>query len=92
MTKLDDKLYKTRFLPSEKSHIKIIDLEVCRRKCPDKVCTIFCPAGVYGWEEDQMAIGYEGCLECGTCRYGCPYDNIDWHNPQGGYGVMYKFG
>lgn len=89
--KLDDKLYLTRFLPAAKSHLKIIDSKVCL-DCVDKPCAIFCPAGVYKWEEDHITVAYEGCLECGTCKYGCPYDNIDWHNPQGGFGVVYKNG
>ncbi len=37
------------------------------------------PCNVYEWEgvEEGPAVRYEGCLECGACRIGCPYDNID---------------
>lgn len=92
MKKIDDKLYLTRFIPASESHLKIIDEKVCQAYCPDKVCTLFCPAKVYSWEEGHMQIAFEGCLECGTCKYGCPYDNIAWKNPRGGFGVQYKFG
>lgn len=92
MKTIDDKLYLTRFIPDEESHLWIINEDECREKCPDKVCTIFCPAKVYSWEKNKMHVAYEGCLECGTCKYGCPFDNIGWKNPRGGFGVMYKFG
>ncbi len=92
MSQIDDKLFKTRFVPDDRSHLRIVNFEICREKCWDKVCSIMCPADVYRWEEEQMTINYEGCLECGTCKYGCPFNNIDWHNPRGGFGVMYKFG
>ena len=92
--KLEDKLFLVRILPDATSHLKISLPEVCRTKCSSKPCTRFCPAKVYEWDEGKAAIGiaYEGCLECGTCLYGCPYDNIDWKNPRGGFGVMYKYG
>jgi ferredoxin-like protein FixX len=35
--------------------------DVCLNHCPNKICTIFCPAGVYKWEEIRMYVGYEGC-------------------------------
>jgi ferredoxin like protein len=37
-------------------------------------------------------VNHEGCLECGTCRIGCPHLNIDWRFPKGGYGISHKFG
>ncbi len=37
--------------------------------------------------------GAENCLECGTCRVVCLYDNFEWEYPRGGFGgVAYKFG
>ncbi len=87
---IDDKLYLNRFKPDERSHLKIIDKSVCAQKCKDKHCTIFCPAKVYEWRDGRIAVGYEGCLECGACRIACPHKNIRWEYPRGGYGVQFK--
>lgn len=92
--KIEDKLFLVRFQPDRQSHLKITDNDVCRLKCAMKPCNYICPAKVYEWddEDQKIILAYEGCLECGTCLYGCPYDNIDWKNPRGGFGVMYKYG
>ncbi len=91
---IENKLYLVRFKPDDESHLKVVDPEVCRQKCPGKSCSVFCPANVYTWNEveQRINIAHEGCLECGTCFFGCPNDNISWKNPRGGFGVMYKFG
>ncbi|MBE3578125.1 MAG: 4Fe-4S dicluster domain-containing protein [Limnochordales bacterium] len=85
------KLFTTRFKADKTSHLSIRDVDVCR-ECKDKPCLWFCPAEVYKWEDERITIAFEGCLECGTCRIGCPFDNIDWRYPRGGFGVQYKFG
>ncbi|MCL4459685.1 MAG: 4Fe-4S dicluster domain-containing protein [Chloroflexi bacterium] len=92
--KIEDKLYLDRFKPDEQSHLIIIDQEKCRTTCvaQNRPCTHFCPAQVYKWEEDKITVAFEGCLECGACRIGCPFSNIDWRYPRGGFGVQYKFG
>ncbi len=89
--KIEDRLYTLRWKKDEASHLVIVDEEVCRR-CEGKPCTSFCPAQVYDWEGDHLNVAYEGCLECGTCRIGCPYRNIAWRYPRGGYGLAYRFG
>lgn len=91
---IENKLYKVRFKPDDSSHLKVPDAKVCQDKCPSKACTKFCPARVYTWNDAELRINvaHEGCLECGTCFFGCPNDNIEWKNPRGGFGVMYKFG
>jgi len=91
--KLDDKLYLVRFNTDKLNHIKIKNGDVCL-KCQDKVCTFICPAHVYDWdeEENRISVGYEGCLECGTCRVACPHGNIQWEYPRGGFGVSWKNG
>lgn len=89
------KLGLVKFKPDQVSHLKIIDSEICRRRCRQKFCTHTCPAQVYRWENEDkfISIAFEGCLECGTCRSGgCPYNNIDMRYPRGGYGVQYRFG
>jgi len=90
---VEDKLFLLTFYHHEKSHLVIKDQEVCR-KCPTMECNYACPAKVYTWQEDRKEtnVNYENCVECGTCRFCCPYDNIDWNNPQGGYGVAYRYG
>lgn len=87
---IDDKLYLNRWKPDHESHLAIIDPAVCAEKCAGKDCTVFCPARVYEWRDGRIAIGYEGCLECGACRIACPHGNIQWRYPRGGYGVQFK--
>lgn len=91
---IQDKLYLDRFNADKQSHLFIIDPEVCLTRCPEQYCTKFCPAHVYEWDEEsqKILVGYEGCVECGTCRIGCPFRNIKWLNPRGGYGIQYRQG
>ncbi|MBE3591098.1 MAG: 4Fe-4S dicluster domain-containing protein [Firmicutes bacterium] len=91
--KLHEKLFLNRFKPDDRSHLAIKDRDVCL-KCEGKWCTYFCPAAVYHWNEEdaKIDITYEACLECGTCRIGCPYRNIEWVYPRGGFGVQHRFG
>lgn len=86
---IDDKLFLDRFLVDTIPHLTIKDQKVCI-SCAEKPCTKFCPASVYEWKTDHTAVGYEGCLECGACRIGCPYGNIGWTYPRGGFGVQYR--
>ena len=88
---LDDVLYKVKYKTDDDSHLAIRDQEVCR-KCEDRPCIARCPAEVYEWENDEILVAYENCLECGVCKIVCPYDNIEWRYPRGGYGVVWKFG
>lgn len=92
--RIADKLFLNRYQPDSRTHLVIKDREVCLKNCEAKYCTYICPAGIYSWdaEEEKILVAYEGCVECGTCRYGCIFDNIDWKNPRGGFGIMYKFG
>jgi len=93
MKSLEDKLFLNRYQPDKVSHLRVLNREKCT-KCKDKPCTYICPAKVYSWNEVEKIIetAYEGCVECGTCRYGCAHDNIEWKNPRGGFGIMYKYG
>ena len=92
-SEIEQELFLDRFNADSESHIHIKDREVCV-SCASKWCTIFCPASVFVWDEtaQEIVVGYEGCLECGLARIGCPYDNIAWRPPRGGYGVQYKNG
>lgn len=76
-------------IPDEKPHIFIKDDRVCITQCENKPCTFYCPSRVYYWKDESIKILYDRCIECGACPYGCPYDNIAWQFPSGGYGVVY---
>ncbi len=89
---IDDKLFHNRFRVDTDSHLEIIDQSVCLTKCKGQPCVTFCPAFVYRPEDGRIAVNYEGCLECGSCRIGCPYKNIKWRFPKGGCGISHKFG
>ncbi|MDF1514661.1 MAG: 4Fe-4S dicluster domain-containing protein [Anaerolineae bacterium] len=90
---VDDLLMTLKyFIDEEKAHIWIKDHAVCAR-CADKPCIYFCPVGVYKQGNDgKIQVAYQSCVECGSCRIGCPYENITWVLPRGGFGVAYKFG
>lgn len=88
---IEEKLYTITFRSDEESHLVQKDAEVCAA-CEKKWCTIFCPAETYIWEAEKLIINFENCLECGACKIGCPYLNIEWRYPRGGYGVRFKFG
>ena len=90
---LEDKLYLVKFKPDEESHLKIKDMKVCFEDC-DQKCTAFCPAGVYKLDKvnNTIIINYEECFECGSCRVSCPFGNIEWEYPRGGFGVQYRYG
>lgn len=87
---ITDKLYLNRWKSDHQSHLIITDPTVCANKCSGKDCTIFCPASVYEFREGRIAVGFEGCLECGACRIACPNGNIQWRYPRGGYGVQFR--
>jgi ferredoxin like protein len=93
--KIEDKLYSLRWKHDRQSHISITDNRLCRERCPTewkRPCTTFCPANVYNWDGDKIAISYENCVECTSCVLGCPYRNIDWRLPRGGFGIEWQNG
>jgi ferredoxin like protein len=91
---LEDKLYRTKYEPdAAHPHIKVND-DACVR-CDKKPCLRFCSGGVYKLnpsDKQHVTVSHENCLECGTCRFGCPFDAIDWQYPDGGMGVKYRYG
>jgi len=93
--KIEDKLFLDGIKPDEsQSHLKIVDQAVCLQRCGERgrPCTLVCPAKVYTWEENKTVVAYNNCLECGACRIYCPFGNIDWDYPRGGFGISYKQG
>jgi ferredoxin like protein len=88
---LADKLFRLRYkVDPNNPHIKV-DAALCKQ-CENKVCLRVCPAEVFTIEGDEIAVGYQGCLECGTCRVSCPLGAIEWRYPRGGFGVYFRFG
>ena len=89
---LEQKLFLVGFRPDAESHLRIIDQEKCRQ-CDMKPCTYICPVNTYRWENDEIVVFYEGCLECGACRIACQdCGNLEWRYPRGGFGVNYRTG
>lgn len=80
------------YVDDELAHLWIKDHAVCAG-CDAKPCLNFCPVSVYRLDrQGKIMVGYQACVECGSCRVGCPFLNIGWVLPRGGYGVAYKFG
>jgi ferredoxin like protein len=80
-------------IDEENSHIQV-DQERCKN-CKLKPCLTVCPAFVYEWMDNHVAVRYENCLECGTCQISCDHGGnkgITWHNPQGGFGIIFQYG
>ena len=80
------------YVDEDEAHLWIKDEAVCAR-CVLKPCLYFCPVSVDQLDrENRTMVGYQACVECGSCRVGCPFSNIGWKLPRGGFGVAYKFG
>lgn len=90
---VDDLLMTLKyFIDEEEAHLWIKNHAICAR-CETKPCLYFCPVGVYKLGHDgNIQVAHQSCVECGSCRVGCPYTNIGWVLPRGGFGVAYKFG
>lgn len=90
---LEDRLYTVKYEDPGESHLDVFDPDICATDCGTDDCVDVCPANVWRTDDDGVpTIAYENCLECGTCRWGCPYDNVDWSYPERGSGVTYKNG
>ena len=91
---LDARLAADRYeIDNEQSHIAV-DQARCE-SCEPKPCLTVCPADVYRWVDDRVAVRYENCLECGSCQLACDHGGnggITWQNPQGGFGIVFRYG
>ena len=93
--KVEEKLFTLRWKHDKRSHIAIKDPQICLTTCGTtwrRPCTTFCPAGVYTWEGEKIVASFENCVECTSCLLGCPYKNIDWKLPRGGFGIEWQNG
>ena len=58
-----------------------------------KRAILVCPAGLYSENDcSEIVINVDGCLECGTCLLVCGPEVLEWHYPNGGAGVQFRFG
>lgn len=58
-----------------------------------KRAVLVCPAGLYSLnDQGEVEFTIDGCLECGTCRIACGTEVLEWHYPNGGSGVQFRFG
>ena len=91
---LDERLGLLRYeIDASHSHITVA-AEKCV-SCRLRPCLTACPAEVYRWVDERVAVRYENCLECGTCQLVCDgFGNggLTWHNPEGGMGVRFRLG
>lgn len=80
----------TSYRVDDEPHIRLIQ-ERCAG-CTVRACTYACPARCYTWSEERQRVefAYEACLECGTCLILCDQGALDWHYPQGGFGVRFR--
>lgn len=91
---IDEKLGLLNYKADHETHIAVPNASTCLEKCSGKPCTTICPAQVYNWNDEQkkILVSYENCIECGAARMLCPFDNIRYEWPRGGFGVQYKWG
>lgn len=92
---LKDDSGRIRGVRTDREHVALAVKEVIElsEETVSQPCLFICPARVYTLKEDgQINMAYEGCLECGSGRIGCPHLNIEWRFPRGGYSVRHKFG
>jgi len=91
---LDDLLGLDKYvIDEENSHIQID--QTCCLRCELKPCLTVCPAAVYVLAEGDVVARYENCLECGTCQVACDTGGeggITWKPPDGGFGIIFRYG
>ena len=89
---IEEKLFTIGFDHAPETHIACIGDD---RDWDDKRFAALqwaCPAKVYEKGEDgALAIGWENCIECGTCQILAP-DHILWVYPKGGFGIRNAHG
>jgi electron-transferring-flavoprotein dehydrogenase len=85
-------LSQTQHREDEPSHIKIVNLSLCR-ECAEKLgapCTYLCPGDVYRMADGELILSPSNCMHDGSCAVKCPYGNVIWNPPEGGEGPRYK--
>ncbi len=82
---------KYEIIPKTKEHIKVDPNKCIGMTC--QVCYDLCPTGSFEMEGGKAVwkYGMQTCGECGTCRYICPAEAIDWSYPEAGTGIVLKY-
>lgn len=82
---------KYEVIPKTKEHIKVDRDKCIGMAC--QICYITCPTGSFEMEDGKAVwkYGMKLCGECGTCRYVCPVNAIDWSYPEAGTGIVLKY-
>ena len=81
------------------AHLLVPDTAICVERCTAEFgnpCQHFCPAAVYEWPKDLVAvskpgpiINFSNCVHCKTCDIADPYGIIEWVVPEAGGGPKY---
>lgn len=87
---LEERLFLTRFKVYKNNHLQV-DKSMCSQ-CAMKPCTTVCPVKDFKWDNGNLVVSYEGCVECGACEVVCPFHNIKVTFPPNGHGVNYRHG
>ena len=89
---IQEKLRATKIVKHSSSHLRVRDQAKCL-ECILRPCVQVCPGGVYSFDKRRgLTIAYENCLECGSCKIVCEFDNIEWNYPPEGFGVDLRWG
>ena len=88
---VSEKLLSNAWDIDRRPHIRITKPEACE-SCKSKPCVKACPAECYRVLGNRVMLSTENCLECGACRFVCPFNAIEWNYPRGGFGVVYRYG
>jgi ferredoxin like protein len=88
----EDRLATVDFRVAPTAHIEV-DTARCRN-CSVQTCVTACPANLFVPTADGgMVFNYEQCFECGACYLLCNVEGaISWRYPDGGYGVVLRYG
>lgn len=78
-----DRVAKLNFNDDSNPHIKVLNPQ---SEFLQKIITL-CPTKCYSFENEQVVLQHEGCVECGTCS-----QETDWKHPRGEKGVVYQYG
>jgi len=87
-----EKLAINKFQLDEGNPHIVVQGEICRQVCRQKLCLTVCPAKLYGEQNGEIIVEWAGCLECGTCQVACEHQALSWEYPRGSFGVHYRYG
>jgi electron-transferring-flavoprotein dehydrogenase len=94
--KREDLVYlaRVKHKEDELSHINIKEPDLCLqcKEQYDGSCCFFCPGKVYTWDDEKndLIVSPSNCLHDRSCVVKCPFDNIDWRDPENGEGPFYS--